>query len=204
MKSLAEQDHYEILEVHRGATPEEIERAYRLAQATFSEDSLAGYSIFEEGDARALRERIEAAWRVLRDPEARRAYDGVLGAGEAEPAPAPTPAQEGQGPAPAAQAFEDLDEGSGDFDGPRLRRVRLRRGLELEQIAGVTKVNPLYLRFLEEERFGDLPAPVYVRGFVGLYASSLGLDPARVAKSYMERYARQHAPERRTRFFERR
>jgi curved DNA-binding protein CbpA len=34
VKSLAEQDHYEVLEVRRGATPEEIERAYRMAQAT--------------------------------------------------------------------------------------------------------------------------------------------------------------------------
>jgi flagellar biosynthesis protein FlhG len=139
---------------------------------------------------------------VLGDPEARRAYDAALGAGEVEPAPPPP--EPGREPAPPDPAFEDLDEGSGDFDGPRLRRIRLRRGLELEQVAAATKVNPLYLRFLEEERFADLPAPVYVRGFVGLYASSLGLDPARVAKSYMERYARRHPPERRSRFFERR
>jgi flagellar biosynthesis protein FlhG len=202
LKPLSEQDHYEILELPRGASPQEVERAYRLAQGTWAEDSLAGYSIFEEGDARALRERVEAAWRVLSNAEARRAYDAALGAGEAGPEPAPE--QQLREPDSPLEPLEDLDEGSGEFDGPRLRRLRLRRGLEIEQISALTKVNPLYLRFLEEERFADLPAPVYVRGFVGLYAGTLGLDPAQVAKSYMQRYARQHPPGRRARFFERR
>jgi flagellar biosynthesis protein FlhG len=202
LKALSEQDHYEILEIGRGASAQEVERAYRLAQGTWAEDSLAGYSIFEEGDARSLRERVEAAWRVLSSAEARRAYDAALGAGEDAPAPAAaSPLREPDSP---LESFEDLDEGSGEFDGPRLRRLRLRRGLELEQIAGLTKVNPLYLRFLEEERFADLPAPVYVRGFVALYAATLGLDAVRVARSYMQRYALQHAPGRRGRFFERR
>jgi flagellar biosynthesis protein FlhG len=178
-----------------------VERAYRLAQETFADDSLAGYSIFEEGDARALRERVEAAWRVLSDAEARGAYDAALAA--EGPPHGPVAAEPGRPPESPLEAFQDLDEESGAYDGPRLRRVRLRLGLELEQIAGVTKVNPLYLRFLEEERFGDLPAPVYVRGFVGLYAGALGLDAQRVATSYMERYARQHPPGRRARFFER-
>ena len=49
-------------------------------------------------------------------------------------------------------------------------------------------MNPTYLRFIEEERFDDLPAAVYVRGFVKGYARCLGLDPDRVAPSYMRRY----------------
>jgi flagellar biosynthesis protein FlhG len=82
----------------------------------------------------------------------------------------------------------DLDEAAGEFDGERLRRVRLQRGLELEEIAKVTKVNPTYLRFIEEERFDELPAAVYVRGFVVGYASCVGLEGKRVAKSYMTRF----------------
>ena len=64
----------------------------------------------------------------------------------------------------------------------------MHRGIELERVAEVTKVNPTYLRFIEEERFDDLPAAVYVRGFVLGYAGCVGLDPRRVAKSYMSRY----------------
>jgi flagellar biosynthesis protein FlhG len=82
-------------------------------------------------------------------------------------------------------AFEEDAEGS--FDGAWLRRSRLRSGVEIEQIAAVTKINPSYLRFIEEEKFQDLPAPVYVRGFVGAYARCIGLDPERVVSSYMQR-----------------
>ena len=81
MKPLSEQDHYETLEVGGEAGLDEIERAYRLARATYADDSLAGYSVFGQGDAAAIRERIETAYRVLSDPEARRAAgigDGLV------------------------------------------------------------------------------------------------------------------------------
>ena len=50
-----------------------------------------------------------------------------------------------------------------------------------------TKVSTTYLRCIEEEAFDRLPAPVYVRGFVTAYASAIGLNPKRVATSYMPR-----------------
>ena len=78
MKPLFDQDHYEILEVSRDASREEIERSFRMAEAIYADDSLAGYSVFGEGDARALRERIEIAYRVLSDVDARSAYDAAL------------------------------------------------------------------------------------------------------------------------------
>jgi curved DNA-binding protein CbpA len=201
MKPLSEQDHYETLEVGPDAGPEEIERAYRLARATYADDSLAGYSIFGQGDAAAIRERIETAYRVLSDSEARRAYDGFL-AGEArelEPAVLETPLEIHEAQIPL-DAFEDLEDDTADFDGPRLRRARLRRGIELDDVARITKINPTYLAFLEEGRFGDLPARVYVRGFVAAYATCIGLDPTRVAGSYMKGYEAARPEHRRLRF----
>jgi curved DNA-binding protein CbpA len=201
MKPLSEQDHYETLEVGPDAGPEEIERAYRLARATYADDSLAGYSIFGQGDAAAIRERIETAYRVLSDSEARRAYDGFL-AGEArelEPAVLEMPLEIHEAQIPL-DAFEDLEDDTADFDGPRLRRARLRRGIELDDVARITKINPTYLAFLEEGRFGDLPARVYVRGFVAAYATCIGLDPTRVAGSYMKGYEAARPEHRRLRF----
>jgi DnaJ-class molecular chaperone len=188
MKPLSEQDHYETLEVAREAGLEEIERAYRLARATYADDSLAGYSVFGQGDAAAIRERIETAYRVLADPEARRAYDDFL-AGDSQPELAAIEEVDG---APEVQipldAFEDLEDDSVEFDGARLRRARLRRGIELDEVSRITKINSIYLSFLEEGRFAELPARVYVRGFVAAYASCIGLDPTRVASSYMKGY----------------
>jgi DnaJ-class molecular chaperone len=201
MKPLSEQDHYETLEVAPEAGVEEIERAYRLARATYADDSLAGYSVFDQGDAAAIRERIETAFRVLSDPEARRAYDAFL-AGEGLPlekvaSEEPEPAHEIQIP---LDAFEDLEDDAVEFDGARLRRARLRRGLELDDVSRITKINTVYLSFLEEGRFGELPARVYVRGFVAAYASCIGLDPGRVASSYMKGYEAARPEPHRTRF----
>ena len=211
MKPLFEQDHYEILETHPAATREEIERAYRLALATYADDSLAGYSVFEKGDAAALRERIEAAYRVLSDSRMRSEYDATLqvdrqqGPPPAEPSAPLVPVESaiGGGPLPhSTSEFAHLDDGTGDFDGERLRHFRIRGGMEIEDIARVTKVSPTYLRFIEEERFADLPNSVYVRGFVTAYANCVGLEGKDVAASYMTKFDKGHGERRKGRFFE--
>ena len=65
MKPLSEQDHYETLEVAREAGLEEIERAYRLARATYADDSLAGLLGLRAGrcrrDPRADRDGLPRA-----------------------------------------------------------------------------------------------------------------------------------------------
>jgi len=199
MKPLSEQDHYEVLEVARDASGEGVERAYRLAHGTYTDDSLAGYSVLSNADAAAIRERIETAYRVISDAESRRAYDASLRAVDDTPEP-PRPSPEEQVQAvlelevPEAvvsgiEPFEEFEEEPGGaFDGARLRRSRMRRGLELDDVARVTKVSSTYLRFLEEERFEELPARVYVRGFITLYAGCVGLDAQSVAEDYMRRF----------------
>lgn len=221
MKPISEQDHYEILEISRDATGEEIERSFRMAQSTYADDSLAGYSVFDTGDTEALRERIAIAHRVLSDPESRRAYDAALYGADVSAHPSraasggidlpelpelPDPSERVSvtPPEPAAHtAFDDQDpfeEDDGEFDGPRLRRSRLHRGMELEDISRVTKINPVYLQFIEEGRFAELPAPVYVRGFVAAYADCVGLDSKRVASSYMRTFESATGHSRRGRF----
>lgn len=201
MKPLTEQDYYETLDVARSAGFADIERAYRLACDTYCEDSLAGYPVFEVGDVELLRERIEVAYRILVDPETRRAYDLELSAQASEAlvpariAPELGAATEPVRPAAPVLApldtLDELEEGEGEWTGARLRRARLRQGIELDEITKITKVNPTYLAFIEDERFDGLPAAVYVRGFVVGYAGCLGLgaDSAkRIAASYLERY----------------
>lgn len=225
MKSLAEQDHYEVLEISRSADLPEIQHAYRVLQSTYASDSLALYSVFDEADSLALKERVELAYRVLAQPDTRRAYDAEVDgwgveqdAQLADQGPVDSsrdvlrPGDNGSAhrgeaalgsvehfsieePAsvevqPGIEGFQDLegdaDEGE-DFDGPRLRRARLRRGIEIDQIANVTKVSRTFLCSIEADAYEDLPAPVYVRGFVIAYARAIGLDAKKVATSYLTR-----------------
>ena len=210
MKPISDQDHYEALDVSQSATRDEIERAYHLAKATYADDSLAGYSVFQEGELPLLRERLENAYRTLSDQDARRAYDAELARpiryADSEPTEGfelPSPVDVSPTVVPPLLTLacdpdhEEGEEEEGEYDGARLERVRVRRGIELDEIAGVTKVNPAYLRFIEEERFDDLPAAVYVRGFVKCYARCLGLDADRVARSYMQRYEERPSKRRR-------
>lgn len=201
MRGIDDLDHYELLEVSRTATTAEIERAYRLSQQTYGEGSLALYSVFESNDATAIRERLDEACRILSDPELRVAYDDVQPAGE-EPRVSMS-LTEGRTEASrphdsigetAAQSFDEAeeydsfeDDAGGEFDGIRLRRTRLFRGYEIDDISDVTKVSPAHLRNIEDENFVDLPADVYVRGFVTAYATTIGLDPTSVVPSYMAR-----------------
>lgn len=209
MKPLAAQDHYQILELPRGARAEEIERAYRLAEATFAQDSLALYSLMDERDASEIRSRVQEAYRVLSDGEARAQYDRDLSSAappddasavsfQIEDLPSHTESADSSG------AFAVLEDDLPDrYDGASLRAARQRRSLELKQIATITKVNPRYLRYIEEENLEGLPAPVYVRGFVYAYAQVVGLDPQRATTSYMELFDEGSAPKR-SRFLARR
>ncbi len=199
MKPLEEQDPYEVLEVSTNATMEEIERAYELIRAAYEEGSLALYSVFGNQDAEAIRNRIDQAYQALKekhsqasleehDEDREKSSAQALGATDGDDTRLSTPAAELPG---TIDVFENLDaevnEEQEEFDGAALRRARLRRGIELEQIAIVTKVGSSYLRCIEDENFADLPASVYVRGFVTAYARAIGLNPQRVAASYMPR-----------------
>ena len=198
MKNLDAQSHYEVLDIGRGARADEIERAFRMADSTWQDGSLALYSLFDDRDAAVVRERIHRAYRILSDAGARRSYDQQLfdSAPEsgADAATRDTDPELERGDGDFAQ-MEALDANLADvpepgeelFDGAQLRRARMQRGIEIDDIAEVTKVSRRYLQSIEEETFESLPAAVYVRGFVTAYARAIGLDPARVSASYMSR-----------------
>ncbi len=61
--------------------------------------------------------------------------------------------------------------------GDAFRSERSRRGISLNDAERTTRINRVYLEAIEDGRLETLPAPVYVRGFVRLYARYLGLDP---------------------------
>jgi len=60
--------------------------------------------------------------------------------------------------------------------GETLRRERLRRNLDLEQISRELKISRRLLDAIESEQFDRLPGAVFAKSFVRQYARLLGLD----------------------------
>jgi len=65
--------------------------------------------------------------------------------------------------------------------GEILRRERMKRNLELVQIAQELKISSRFLEAIEAEQFDKLPGGVFTRSFIVQYARLLGLDEERIA-----------------------
>ena len=65
-----------------------------------------------------------------------------------------------------------------------LRAGRAQRGLSLEQVAKITKIQVRILERLEAGKLDGLPAEVFVRGFVRSFARCVGLDEAEALQRY--------------------
>src|SRR5204863_3886417 len=122
----------------------------------YGEGSLATYSLLEPEEVAAARARVHEAYSVLRDSDRRREYDSTarpFAADEPEP-----PALEEARPEPRV-----LPE---PVTGADLRRVREERGVALKQIAQTSRIGVRFLEHIEADRHGQLPAVVYLRGFL--------------------------------------
>jgi curved DNA-binding protein CbpA len=86
------------------------------------------------------------------------------------------------------EALESEMASASEWSGNFLQKVREYKGMSIERLHEVTKVNPWYLKALESMDPENLPAPVYVRGYVVQMAKSLGLNEKLVADSYMKLY----------------
>ena len=60
--------------------------------------------------------------------------------------------------------------------GQSLRNRRLQNNKTIEDVADATRIQAKFLKALEEERWAELPARVFLDGFLVKYAEFLGLD----------------------------
>src|SRR3954468_18317824 len=64
----------------------------------------------------------------------------------------------------------------------------MRQRLDITDVEAQTKIRAKYLRALENEDFGMLPGPTFVKSFLRTYAEFLGLDPHVLVEEYRIRY----------------
>src|ERR687897_1647710 len=72
--------------------------------------------------------------------------------------------------------------------GETLREARMRQRLDIADVEDRTKIRAKYLRALENEEFGMLPGPTFVKTFLRTYAEMLGLDPHVLVEAYRANY----------------
>lgn len=181
---------YDALGVARGATDEEIRRAYRHKRELFSMDSLPLSGIVFGEELAREQARLAEAHDTLLDPVRRRAYDLSV-------FPETDSASQKDGQQETSAAADELAMLQAElareitpetqFTGALLRRVRESQGKELQEISNKTKISVTFLQAIEDEEYSLLPALVYTRGFVQEVAKFLGLDPTQVARTYVAR-----------------
>jgi hypothetical protein len=72
--------------------------------------------------------------------------------------------------------------------GATLREARMRARIDVSEIEATTKIRAKYLRALENEEWGLLPGPTFVKSFLRTYAQALDLD----GKALVEEYRLHH------------
>ncbi len=185
--------HYEVLALDRGASDEEVRRAYRRAREIYAADSVALSGLLTQEEVSTMVARVEEARDVLLDPSRRRPYDLSVSSSDPFAAPAALSAEE---PAAAAAPKGPEPEITIDteYSGEFLKNLREVRGIELRDVAARTRIPLQHLKALEEEDYKALPPAVYTRGFVIELAKTLRLDPESVARSYLRRLRRAVTP----------
>ncbi|HEY7409175.1 MAG TPA: helix-turn-helix domain-containing protein [Vicinamibacteria bacterium] len=165
---------HEILGLEPGASPEQVERAYRFCLDLYADTALATYSLLDADEVIAARRRVQEAYEKLTQVE--------------EPEPVRMPPAAAAVTAPRPEPVSDAPRIlPSPVTGPALRRFREERGIALRDIANETKIGMRFLEYIEADRHQMLPAQVYLRGFLQQYARMVGLDPRATAEAYLAR-----------------
>lgn len=184
--------HYEILGVEASAPASQIERAYRFVMQIYGDEALGGQLASRPDELVLARRRIEEAYRVLKDPDLRRAYDAELSRQVDEDHAAShgrlpaDPPPEAPKPRPA-HLRTDIPPPEPPICGRSLREYREAVGASLQDIATETKIGVRYLESIESDRFDAFPAILYLKSYLQAYCAFLGLDARLVVDSYTSR-----------------
>ncbi len=68
--------------------------------------------------------------------------------------------------------------------GSRLKEARESKGISLDELQSITKIQKRYLIGIEEGNYSMMPGKFYVRAFIKQYAEAVGLDPDEIFEEY--------------------
>ncbi len=181
---------YDVLGLARTASDDEIRRAYKRQRDVFRDGSFPAASVVSERELRAEQARIEEAYDTLLDPNKRRSYELSTFPAEAREVEQKVRQVDGARAAELAMLQAEVARevhAETQFTGKLIRKVRESQGVDVTDIAQRTKISGAHIRAIEAENPADLPAMVYVQGFVQEIAKFLKLDPTQVSRTLVRR-----------------
>ncbi|NBX92029.1 MAG: hypothetical protein EB078_02010 [Proteobacteria bacterium] len=165
--------YYDILRVSRNASPTEVLAAYHAAKGAITQKSLEERGTLSPSDIEGFLKQIEEAYHTLSDPSRREAYNKLIELAASEPTTPVPPSISPTGlPIP--------------FSGEVLRAFREKHQLSIEEVFRITRIPVRYLKAIEEGVQKDMPARVYLQGFVKNLAHVYKLPPVEAAKLFLE------------------
>ena len=175
---------YAVLGVTRSASDEEIRRAYKRQREIYTTGGLATVSLLDAEQLTAAQRKLDEAYDTFLDAVRRRAYDLST-----FPSPSRSPCRQrrrGLRLSPSSSccsmSCSARSAPTRSSRAPCCERCGSRKAWRSADLCAKTKIGRAHLQAIEDERFDELPAVVYTRGFLVEFAKQLSLDPIQVHK----------------------
>lgn len=212
MKRLTDQNYYNLLDISPKASFEEVRSAYNQAMTIYSTDSIATYSLFTQKEREQILSRLADAYKILTNSQLRREYNNsLIEKGELSSQEIGFSSLEdsnidedkmrevsiGSLIEKEEKAENDNQPSGGNLDllgnltsvtGKNIKMLRIAREISLEEIHRKTNIPKKTLEDIEGEHFEELPALVYLKGFLRLYAKILNANQTQMVDGYVKRF----------------
>jgi flagellar biosynthesis protein FlhG len=208
MRKFKELNHYEIFETPVNASTFQIRQAYKEALSIYDVDSSISYSFFSEEESKEILDRIEEAFSTLIDQEKRELYNKTLIRDKIidpdsltkKRQKVPTPLFSSKTPGGTAisktiknrikdknlKNAEETILSKDMISGDDLKQLRKTFRVKIEDLFEVTRISVAILEAIENDDFGTLPSPVYLKNFLKAYAEFIEIDPKKIIDGYIK------------------
>ena len=195
-EELSEQTLYDLFEVEPTVSEDELRRAYKRVWACFHPDHYSSYGLYSRAQLEALLSRFQSAFELLMNSEQRREYD-LKTFPQGVPSRAPKKKREAASRlTPTFQTLVPIREARALWDttrppetlGASLKELRERFNLPLSVVHERSKISLSMLELIEADAFAELPAEVYLRGFIRELLQLFGIQRLVDLDGYLSAY----------------